>query len=383
ALARPEVTVRLDRAQASRLGLTMANVAGTVRTAVNGTEASTYRRGDEEIDVMVRLAEPFRSSIDDLARLPIVGKEGEQVPLGAIAILGRSESLTRIHHQDRRRMVTISGEVERTEQAEPVRLEALRRIAAMPDLLPPGYTLGQGGQKDEELESQAFLQTAFGWAVLIVMSLMVAKFDSIFVPGIIVSSVLMSLFGVLAGVVATGISLSIVMTGVGVISLAGIVVNNAIVLLDYAEQQRAKGLGRREVVVTTGLRRLRPVLLTAVTTILGLLPLTTGVEIDFTTLSISTDSESSDYWRAMGVAVIFGLAFATFLTLVLVPLLYDTLWKLRDRIRDRLESRSETEKPGEEHGNVDDESSREEARDHGDYDTGVVSPDPEPAAGGG
>ena len=121
------------------------------------------------------------------------------------------------------------------------------------------------------------------------------------------------------------------MTGVGVISLAGIVVNNAIVLLDYGEKLRAKGLARRDVVVKTGLRRLRPVLLTAATTILGLLPLTTGVELDFRTLTITTGSESSQYWRSMGIAVIFGLAFATFLTLVLVPVLYDSLLGLYER----------------------------------------------------
>lgn len=122
------------------------------------------------------------------------------------------------------------------------------------------------------------------------------------------------------------------MTCVGVISLAGIVVNNAIVLLDYAEQQRALGLPRREVVMTTGLRRLRPVLLTATTTILGLLPLTTGFEFDFRSLAFSTGSGSSDYWRAMGVAVIFGLAFATLVTLIVVPVLYDLLWGIRDRL---------------------------------------------------
>jgi multidrug efflux pump subunit AcrB len=123
----------------------------------------------------------------------------------------------------------------------------------------------------------------------------------------------------------------IIMTGVGVISLAGVVVNNAIVLLDYAEQLRARGYGRREAVIETGVRRLRPVLLTAITTILGLVPLTTGLDFDFRTLTFSTNSESSQYWRSMGVAVIFGLAFATFLTLVLVPVLYDLLLAWRER----------------------------------------------------
>ena len=130
---------------------------------------------------------------------------------------------------------------------------------------------------------------------------------------------------------ATGLPFSIIMTGVGVISLAGIVVNNAIVLLDYGEKLSAQRLPRREVVVRTGSRRLRPVLLTAATTILGLLPLTTGVDFDFRALAFTTGSESSQYWRSMGVAVIFGLAFATFLTLVVVPVLYDLLLGYRQR----------------------------------------------------
>ena len=325
-LARPEVVIQVDRVEASRLGLTMANIAGTIRTAINGEDASTYRRGDEEIDVTVRLAEPFRRSLDDLGSLRILGDSGAAVPLGSVATLQRSSSLPSINHKDRKRVVSISGQVARPNLAVPIRTEAMARIASIPDLLPPGYSIQQGGQQEEEAESSAFLMGAFLWAVIIVLALMVGKFDSIFIPGIIISSVLMSMFGVFMGLILTRLPFSIVLTGVGVISLAGIVVNNAIVLLDYAEQLRARGVERREAVVTTGVRRLRPVLLTAVTTILGLLPLTTGIEFDFHAMALSTDSESSDYWRSMGVAVIFGLTFATFLTLVLVPILYDLVW---------------------------------------------------------
>ena len=331
-LARPEVIVDVDRVEASRLGLTMANVAGTVRTAINGQDASTYRQADEDIDVTVRLAEPFRRSMDDLGSLRILGDSGAAVPLSSVATLHRSSSLPSINHKNRKRVVTISGQVTQPNLAVPIRQEAMARIAALPDLLPTGYSIQQGGQQEEEEESSAFLMGAFAWAVIIVLALMVGKFDSVFIPAIIISSVLMSMFGVFMGLVITRLPFSIVLTGVGVISLAGIVVNNAIVLLDYAEQLRAQGMARRETVLTTGVRRLRPVLLTAVTTILGLMPLTTGIEFDFHAMALSTDSESSDYWRSMGVAVIFGLAFATFLTLVLVPMLYDILWGLRDRL---------------------------------------------------
>ncbi len=334
-LARPEVVVRVDRVEASRLGLTMANVAGTIRTAIHGSEASTYRQGDEAIDVTVRLAEPYRQSLDDLAGLRIMGDFGAAVPLGSIAGIERTSALPAINHKDRRRVVTISGQVTRANLAEPIRAEAQRRISAIPDLLPPGYSMQQAGQQEEEVESRQFLLGAFTWAVIIVLALMVGKFNSVAIPMIIISSVLMSMFGVFVGLLVTRLPFSIVLTGVGVISLAGIVVNNAIVLLDYAEMLRARGMPRRETLMTTGSRRLRPVLLTAVTTILGLMPLTTGIEFDFHAMALSTDSESSDYWRSMGVAVIFGLTFATFLTLVLVPVMYDLLWGLRDRLSAR------------------------------------------------
>lgn len=332
-LASPEVVVSVDRVEAARLGLTVADVARTLRTAVQGEEASTYRRGDEEIDITVRLREGSRSSLDHLRRLTVVTEGGQQVPIEAFATVERSAALTAIRHRNRQRMVTVSGKVSEPRLAEPVRAEAHRRLESVPELMPAGYSLRFAGQQEEEEESKAFLSRAFSYAVVLVLAMMVGKFDSLAIPVIILTSVAMSMIGVLLGLIATGMPFSIIMTGVGVISLAGIVVNNAIVLLDYGEQLLARGLPRRQAVVTTGMRRLRPVLLTAITTILGLLPLTTGVEFDFRTFTFSTGSESSQYWGAMGVAVIFGLAFATFLTLVLVPVLYDLVLGWRERSR--------------------------------------------------
>jgi len=330
-VARPELTVRVDRTAAARLGLTTRDVATTVRTAVHGTEASVYRYGDKEADVVVRLAEGARSSMQDLERLSVVTEDGAQVPLSEIARLERTSSLTSINHKDQKRVVTLSGDVTSPELAEPVRREAQARIAAIPNLLPAGYRLEYAGQSEDEEEAKSFLSKAFLYAVLVVLALMVGKFDSLALPMIIITSVLMSMVGVLIGLLVTGLPFGIIMTGLGVISLAGIVVNNAIVLLDYAEKLRATGLPRRELVVQTGLRRMRPVLLTAVTTILGLIPLSTGIEFDFHSFELSTGGESSQWWRSMGVAVIFGLGFATFLTLVLVPVLYDLLLDFRER----------------------------------------------------
>jgi multidrug efflux pump subunit AcrB len=348
-LARPEIIVDLDRTQAARLGLTTADIASTVRTAVTGTEASTYRKGDEEddVDITVRLREGARRSMEALSQLTVRTDDGAQVPIGSIATIRQGSALTLIRHQDSERVVTLSGDVTSPELAEPVRRAARERIEAMDDLLPTGYSLSFGGQSEEEEEAKDFLTQAFLYGVLLVLALMVAKFDSVVIPLIIGTSVLMSMVGVLGGLMVTGLPFGIIMTGVGVISLAGIVVNNAIVLLDYGEQLAAKGLSRREVVMLTGIRRMRPVLLTAVTTILGLIPLTTGIEFDFTELRMTTGGESSQWWQGMGVAVIFGLAFATFLTLILVPVLYDLVlqvreWRARRRSSEGDEAREAT-----------------------------------------
>lgn len=330
-LARPEVNVRVDRVRAARLGLTTRDVGNTLRTALQGQEAATYRFGDEDADIRVRLAESARQRLEDLEQLTIVTESGVQVPLSAVATLERGAALPAIRHKATRRMVTVSGRVTSPDLAEPVRREAKRRLDAIPDLLPAGVALVFAGQSEEEDEAKAFLSKAFMFAFLVVLLLIVGTFDSFATPLIIMTSVFMSMVGVLVGLVVTGQPFGIIMTGLGVISLAGIVVNNAIVLLDYGEQLWAQGLPRREVVMLTGMRRLRPVTLTAITTILGLIPLTTGIEIDFRNLAIGTGGESSQWWRGMGVAVIFGLGFATVVTLVVVPVLYDLLLQWRER----------------------------------------------------
>ncbi len=331
-LARPEVVVTVDRDQAARLELTTAKIASTLRTAVNGTKASTFREGEDEWDVTVRFRPEARASIADLSRLTVVTEAGLQIPLENIARVETGSALQSIQHKNRRRVVTVSGKVTSPELAQPVRDAASERIAALPALLPAGYTIQFAGASQDEEEAKAFLSKAFLYAILLVLLLIVGKFNSYAAPFIIMTSVVMSLIGVLLGLLITGTSFGIIMTGLGVISLAGVVVNNAIVLLDYAEQQRARGLARRTTLLVTGMRRLRPVVLTAVTTILGLIPTVVGYGFDFRELRFVHGGESSQWWRPMGVAVMFGLAFATFLTLVLVPVLYDLLLETRERL---------------------------------------------------
>jgi len=198
--------------------------------------------------------------------------------------------------------------------------------------LPPGYEIRYAGEKEEQDESQAFLSKAFGIALLLVTLVLVIQFNSLMVPLIIMTTVVLSLIGALAGLLICDLPFGIIMTGLGVISLAGVVVNNAIVLLAYTRQLQGQGMELVAAAAEAGVTRFRPVLLTAATTIIGLIPMAVGISFDFHTFGWATKSESSQWWRTMAVVVIFGLGFATILTLVVVPSLYVMLSRLSLRL---------------------------------------------------
>ena len=213
-------------------------------------------------------------------------------------------------------------------------------VAALPKVvaplgrldLPIGYEIRYAGEKEDQDESQAFLAKAFLIALLLITLVLVIQFNSLLVPFIIMTTVILSLIGALIGLLVVGLPFGIIMTGIGVISLAGVVVNNAIVLLDYTRQLQARGMDLVEAAAEAGATRLRPVLLTAGTTVIGLIPMATGVSYDFHTLSWAFKSESTQWWQNMAVVVIFGLSFATVLTLVVVPALYVMLTRASERI---------------------------------------------------
>jgi len=190
---------------------------------------------------------------------------------------------------------------------------------------PEGYRWEFAGSNQDEEETTAFVERAFVIAVMLIMLVLVTQFDSLVLPMTIMVSVVLSLIGVLWGLILTQTAFGIIMTGIGVISLAGVVVNNAIVLCDFIRQLRERGYEKTKAVIEAGVIRLRPVFLTAVTTVLGLIPLTIGFNIDFFEGVIQTGVESSQWWGPMGVAVIFGLTVATVLTLVVVPVTYHSL----------------------------------------------------------
>jgi multidrug efflux pump subunit AcrB len=322
---KPELRLHVDRVEAMLAGLSTEDIAATIQTAVRGTDASEYRVGEDEYDIVVRLAPEARGSLDDLGNLTVPDEDGIPVPLRSLVRLEPGVGPAAIRRVDLKRVVTVDGDVVRTEgrTEESVRAEVAARLSELS--FPPGYRWTFAGSNQEEEESQAFLQRAFVIAVLLIVLVLVTQFDSLILPAAIMVSVVLSLIGVFWGLIVTRTPFGIIMTGIGVISLAGIVVNNAIVLCDFIRQAREKGMTKTAAVIEAGLIRFRPVLLTAVTTVLGLIPLTLGVNVDFFQRTVTFGGESSQWWGPMGVAVIFGLTVATVLTLVVVPVTYHTL----------------------------------------------------------
>jgi multidrug efflux pump subunit AcrB len=251
------------------------------------------------------------------------------VPLSSLGEFDYRGGYGTINRVDQKRVVTLTADVEG--RLGPAVLTDVKDIMAKLDK-PVGYEIRYAGEDEEKEKAQAFLGKAFAIAVLLIVLILVAQFNSLIVPIIIMSTVALSTAGVLVGLLICQLPFGIIMTGIGVISLAGVVVNNAIVLLDYTRQLQRKGMEVLEAAIEAGETRLRPVLLTAGTTIIGLIPMATGFSFDFHTFSWATRSQSSQWWKNMSVAVIFGLGLATLLTLVVVPALYVSLYRIVERL---------------------------------------------------
>ncbi len=317
----PSVQVNVDRQKAALFGLTTDAIGFALKSAYNGLQVSTYREGDDDYDITVQLQKSDRRSVDILRELMLPTPSGQLVPLSTIATITFTGSIGNITRINNERVVTVKADVDETRIPGPVaRAEAASLLHNLP--LPPGYRIKFTGEFESQQESQDFLSKAFLVALLLIFLILVGMFNSVSQPFIIMTSVILSLGGAFLGLTLFRSPFGIIMTGVGVISLAGVVVNNAIVLIDYINKLRERGYALKEAVIAAGVTRLRPVLLTAITTILGLIPMVTGVSFDFHSWSISWVSESSQWWRSMAVVVIFGLLVATFLTLVVVPTLY-------------------------------------------------------------
>ena len=328
--SRPELKVIIDRDKASRLGFRARDIASTVRTAFNGKKVSVFRDGTEEYDIWVQLDQSFRKNQSDLASLFIFTPSGEPVRLSEIAKVDTGPSYGSIRHVDTERTITISGDAFRV----PGPVLVMKAQQVLKDLeLPDGVRYKFTGENKGRQETQIFIGQALIIAICLILVVMIAQFNSIALPFIVITSVFMSVMGVLLGLIVHDRPFGIIMTGVGTVALAGIVVNNVIVMLDFVVKLRKQGFARNEAMVLASAVRFRPVLLTAVTTVIGLAPMAMGMDIDFSRDSpIVFGSESGSFWKSMALAIMYGLGVATFLTLIMVPTLYSLIEDGRERL---------------------------------------------------
>ena len=317
----PSIQVVIDRQKAALFGLTTSAIGTALKIAYNGLDVSTYYEGDDDYDITVTLAEADRRVTEILHKLMIPSPMGQMVPLTTLARIAYKGTLGDIIRKNHERVVTVQANVDETQITGSVaRVQVMERMKKL--RLPAGYNYKFTGEDEEQQQAQQFLSKAFIIAMFLIFLILVTMFNSVVQPVIILTSVILSLGGAFWGLSAIHSPFGIIMTGVGIISLAGVVVNNAIVLIDYTNKLRSSGMNLNDAVIAAGATRLRPVILTAITTILGLLPMVTGVSYDFHIMSISWASESSQWWRSMSIVIIFGLIIATMLTLIVVPSLF-------------------------------------------------------------
>ena len=354
-LGSPEVVVRIDREKARRFGLSTSTIAQELRTSLFGLEISKYKEGEDDYPILLRLDEDSRYDINMLVnkKIGFRDKFGDkrEVPISAVADIQYGSTYGSVKRKDSEKVVSMFSNVLDGYNPTEINGQIKDLMGAYP--VPEGITVKYTGEQEEQAKSQAFLLRALGIAVSLIFLIIVAQFNSVISPFIIMTSVLFSTIGVFLGLVIFNMDFVVIMTGIGIISLAGVVVNNAIVLIDYTDLVRSRkreelGIQKGSYlalpdllasIVEAGKTRLRPVLLTAITTVLGLIPLAIGMNINFATLLSEFDpqfyvgGDNAAFWGPMAWTVIFGLTFATIITLVLVPVMYLLTDKLAIKLR--------------------------------------------------
>jgi len=309
----PEYQIKVNRSIASRFGLNVSQIANTVRTAINGNTATRYEVAGDEYDIRVRLQEDQIEQMSQVPELNIQIASGEMIPLSRVASLEITEGPVEILRKDQERHSEITADIHGVDLGT-VMDQIQSRLSELE--LPDGYRFSYEGEFADMQESFSSLGMAFGLAVILIYMVMASQFESLVHPFTIMFTIPLAVIGVIFGMYITN-SIVSVASILGLITLAGIVVNNAIVMVDYINQLRRRGTERIEAIITAGTVRLRPIMMTALTTILGLLPIAMGI------------GEGSESTQPMGIVIVSGLTFATFLTLFVIPIFYTLVTDLR------------------------------------------------------
>lgn len=339
---KPEVKITIDREKANREGISTQQIGFALNTAVYGREVSKFRDDDDDYEIRLRIREDQRNDVNTLINLPItyrdMGSGGvvRQVPLSAVAKIDYSNSYAGIRRIDQKRVITLSSNVLGDYNPNEVVADIQRRLESFQ--APDGVTIRMTGEQEDQAETGAFLALAFGLAFMLIFMILVTQFNSVSKPVIILSEIVFSIIGVLIGFSLFKMEISIIMTGVGIMALAGLVVRNGILLVEFTELLRSQGVPLYEAIVEAARTRMTPVLLTTMAATIGLIPLAVGLNIDFVKLftelnpHIYFGGDNVAFWGPLSWTMIFGLIFGTFLTLILVPVMYLLTTKLKERI---------------------------------------------------
>jgi multidrug efflux pump subunit AcrB len=339
---KPEIVINIDREKANREGISTGQIGRAISTAVYGYEISRFRDANDDYPIQLRLREDQRNDVNTLINIPItyrdmgMGGVVRQVPLSAVANIEYSNSYAGIKRIDLKRVVTLSSNVLASHNENAVVADIQERLKSFE--VPDGVTVKMTGAQEDQAETSSFLLLAFGLAGALMFMILVTQFNSISKPLIILSEIVFSVIGVLIGFSIFKMEISIVMSGVGIMALAGLVVRNGILLVEFTELLRSQGVPLYQAIIEAAKTRMTPVLLTTMAATIGLIPLAIGFNIDFVTLFTHFDpqiyfgGDNAAFWSPLSWTMIFGLLFGTVLTLVLVPVLYLLSVKLKERI---------------------------------------------------
>jgi multidrug efflux pump subunit AcrB len=341
-LQNPEVTINIDRERALREGISTAQIGMEIRAAVFGKEASKLKDGEDEYKIQIRYNQLQRNNINDLMNMRITFRDMstmgiKQVPLNAVATVDYTNTSGGVKRKNVKRTIQLQSNVTDPSLTGPINEELAKKIAEFKDKtrIPSDVTIKQTGEGEQQAETMSFLGTSMLSALLLIFLILVLQFNSLSKPFIVLTEIFFSIIGVLIGYAITGMSMATIMVGVGIIGLAGIVIKNGILLIEFTDELRGRGYKTRAAAIEAGKIRIIPVMLTALATMLGLLPLAVGFNIDFVSLfthfnpHIFIGGDSVVFWGPLSWTIIFGLIFAFFLTLVMVPSMYLISERLR------------------------------------------------------
>jgi multidrug efflux pump subunit AcrB len=343
-LSNPEITLTVNRERALIEGVSTAQIGQQIRTALFGREVSKIKEGEDEYKIQLRNNEVQRKSLSDLLNMNIVfrdmasGGQVKSIPISSLVNVDYTNTLGSIKRKNVKRVITIFSNVLSGYTPTEVNKNITTAINNFSQK-GPGVTIKQTGEGAQQAETGAFLGKAMLIALMLILFILVLQFNSVSKSVIILTEIVFSVIGVILGFSITGMTISVVMTGIGIVGLAGIVVKNAILVIDFADELRARGMKTREAVIQAGKIRIIPVLLTALAAIFALIPLGIGFNINFVTMfselnpHIFFGGDSTVFWKPLAWTIIFGLAFAFFMTLIMVPSMYLIAERLKRPMR--------------------------------------------------